>query len=59
MMNTQDEFSLFVSEYFLDNSISKFEKAINFNENVKEKAKKLSPYIKENIENIINEFYTS
>ncbi|WP_338635422.1 protoglobin domain-containing protein [Spirobacillus cienkowskii] len=56
-MNTQDEFSLFVSQYFLDNSISKFEKAINFNENVKEKAKKLSPYIKENIENIINEFY--
>ena len=56
-MNTQDEFSLFASEFFTNNSILKFEQVINFNDTVKQKAKKLSQHIKDNIDYIVNEFY--
>ena len=56
-MFDSENFNLFTKEYFLNNKIEDLEFALKFDEAKKEKAKKLAPIIKENIENIIKEFY--
>ncbi|RDB35024.1 MAG: hypothetical protein DCC88_12290 [Spirobacillus cienkowskii] len=56
-MNILEEFGTFSKNFFLNNNILDLEKLLKFNENTKQKAKKLSKYIKDDIEIIINEFY--
>lgn len=52
-----DEFNEFVNNYFIHNKITDFENALNFDSKKKELAIKLSTIIKENIEQVIKEFY--
>ncbi|KAB8040476.1 hypothetical protein GCL60_00750 [Silvanigrella paludirubra] len=50
-------FNLFIKDYFLNNKIEDLEFALKFDDIKKNKAKKLAPIIKENIDYIIKEFY--
>lgn len=52
-----DEFNEFVKNYFIHNKIEEFEQSLNFDAQKKTIAIKLSEILKENIEQIIKDFY--